>query len=74
MIHATVNKMAKITDTIFADHMQWAVSTIQTMIRRLRIISLAGKIFHVRYVAKKVYTWLSFVMQLEFYLLHTTQM
>ena len=60
---AIMNKMVKIDDTMFVWYMQWAPSTIQMKAK------MPG------YIIKKVhnvYSWSPFIMQLKFYLLHTT--
>ena len=56
--HATMNKLVKITDTMFVWYMQWAPSTIQMKTK------MPG------YMIKKVhnvYMWSPFIMQLNFF-------
>ena len=70
MNHCTMNKTVKIIDTVIICQVQWTPLTIDE--DRLRIICLARKM--PGYMIKKVYTWLSFIVQLNLYLLCTIQM
>ena len=67
-----MNETTKLTDTMFAWYMQWTPLTIQTK-RQIKnnTVHLASKT--PGYMIKKVYMWSPFIIELKFYLLHTTE-